>query len=107
MAYTGKAYTWNAATLNTFNEVGGVYWVAQLPKTPGGDYPVIYVGRTDNFKRRLAEHYNDKTHCLWGYAPSHVFAEVISTEVGRIARETAEIRAYKAARQAPCNEQFA
>ncbi len=104
MAYTGNAYLWTAESLGTFNDVGGVYWIVQPPVSAGGAHRVIYVGRTDSFKRRLPEHFNDRSDCIWKYGPSHVYAEVIATDAARIAREKAEIIAYQRISQAPCNE---
>jgi predicted GIY-YIG superfamily endonuclease len=64
-----------------WNEVAGVYGIMNSQRQ------MIYVGQTDSFKRRMAEHQADKTHLMHQYAPALVVAEVIANPQVRSARE--------------------
>ena len=64
-----------------WNEVPGVYGIMNAKRQ------MIYVGQTDNFKRRMAEHQADKTHLMHRYGPTLVVAEVIRDSVVRTTRE--------------------
>lgn len=61
---------------------------------------MIYVGETDDLKRRMAEHKSDTSHCMYRYGPALVQAEVITAgETARRQRESALIAEY----DPPCN----
>jgi len=70
-------------------EVGGVYGITN---TSG---QVIYVGSTDNFKRRMIEHQNDRYHLMHRYSPVYAYAEVINNETWRLRRERELILEYR------------
>jgi hypothetical protein len=56
---------------------------------------MIYIGETDNLKRRMAEHLANYTHLMHLYSPVKVCAEIIQTgEVARRARERVLIAEY-------------
>lgn len=72
----------------TWNEVGGVYGIMNDKKQ------MIYIGQTDNLKRRMAEHQADTTHKMHLYAPALVWAEAINDEKTRITHEATLIAEY-------------
>ncbi len=80
MPFSGKAYQFDDATLNTVNEVAGVYGLFQWN---GSRYVCRYVGMSDNLRRRLREHYNNPPV----RGTTHFFAEVHQTIAVRSARE--------------------
>ena len=87
MPFSGSAYRFDDATLNTVNEVAGVYGLFQQS---GPSYLCRYVGTSDNLRRRLREHFNNPpiSGC------THFFAEVIASSLQRAAREQALIREF-------------
>lgn len=87
MPFKGQAYRFDAATLNTVNEVGAVYGLFQQV---GNRYHALYVGLSDNLRRRLYEHYNNPP--IRGV--SHFFAEVIPNALARDQRERELIREF-------------
>jgi excinuclease UvrABC nuclease subunit len=80
-----------------WNEVGGVYGITNASGQ------VIYVGSTDNFRRRMSEHQNDRSHLMHRYGPAYAYAEVIHTEAERLRRERALISEYNP----HCNQKVA
>lgn len=80
-------------TGGTWGEVAGVYGILNARKQ------MIYVGQTDNLKRRMAEHRADTKHCMHRYGPTWVWAEVVSNTATRLKRESALIAEYAP----PCN----
>ena len=87
---TDKVYNFTGV----WNDVPGVYGIMNSEKQ------MIYIGETDSFKRRMAEHLADKTHCMHQYGPWLVWAEVISTgQAARKKREQQLIAEYAP----PCN----
>src|SRR5580692_7134906 len=81
MPFTSSAYQFNAATLNTINEVGGVYGL--FKQTEPTVVVCLYVGLTDNMRRRLREHFNNPP--IRGV--THFFGEVIENAQARAIRE--------------------
>ena len=79
--------------LDMLNEVSGVYGIANSA------HGIIYVGQSENLKRRMQEHMADRTHCMWTHSPSVVFAEVVNGEAGRRSRESQLILEF----DPPCN----
>ena len=59
MPFTGETYNFNGV----WNEVPAVYGIMN------GSSQMIYVGQTDDLKRRMAEHQADKAHCMHQYSP--------------------------------------
>jgi len=87
--FSGIAYAFNKPTIDTVNEVGGVYGLFHLnPYTR--IYENLYVGLTDNLRRRLAEHFNNPPIA----GVTHFFAEVLSTASQRTRREAELIREF-------------
>jgi len=70
-------FAWDA----NWNEVAGVYMILDAQRR------VIYVGETDNLKRRMDEHRTNTNHPMHSYKPTHVMFEAISNEVARKQRE--------------------
>lgn len=69
-------------------EVPGVYGIMNAQQQ------MIYIGQTDNFKRRMAEHQADGSHDMHRYGPALVWAEVIADQGVRATRERALILEY-------------
>ena len=86
-AQTDAANTY-VFTGTSWNEVGGVYGIMNAQKQ------MIYIGQTDSFKRRMAEHQADTGHKMHRYGPALVWAETISDEKTRTARETQLVAEY-------------
>ena len=82
MPFQGDAYRFNRPTLATVNEVGAVYGLFQWNATRNV-YVCLYVGLTDNLRRRLSEHINNPPIA----GSTHFFAEVITTQLQRERRE--------------------
>lgn len=82
---TDDAYTYNFNGA-AFNEVAGVYGILNAKKQ------IIYIGETDNLKRRMAEHKADTAHKMHRYAPALVWFE--GGEAARQKLETALIAEY-------------
>ncbi len=65
---------------------------------------MIYIGETDDLKRRMSEHRLNRTHPMHRYAPVLVWAEVITAgETARRQRERQLIAEYAP----PCNSLLA
>lgn len=90
MPFSGSAYPFNWVTISTANEVGAVYGLFSW--TYAG-YVCKYVGKTDNLRRRLAEHLNNPPVA----GVTHWFAEVLTTEQQRTYRERALITEFQPA----------
>ena len=60
---------------------GGIYLIVNAKQQP------IYAGQTNNLRRRLGEHHDDRRHCMWRYAPTYMFAEAVASEQARLRRE--------------------
>ena len=88
MPFSGPAYRFDDATLNTINEVGGVYGLFQ--QTAPNYFVARYVGLGENLRRRLREHFNNPP--ISGI--THFFAEVHSNATARGERERALIREF-------------
>jgi hypothetical protein len=83
MPFQSTVYAFDLATLNTVNEVRAVYGLFSANRYRPGFYDCLYVGETDNLRRRLAEHYNNPP--IFGI--THFFVEVTSTQQQRKQRE--------------------
>jgi hypothetical protein len=56
---------------------------------------MIYIGETDNLRRRIADHVTDLTHKMHLYRPESVCLEVITAgEEVRLSRQQALILEY-------------
>lgn len=80
--------------LDMLYEVSGVYGVATSSNS------IVYVGQSENLKRRMQEHLADSTHCMWTYSPDRVFAEIVYGEGARRLREAQLIAEFNP----PCNQ---
>ena len=92
MPFTTTDKTYPFSTV--WNEVPAVYGIMNSEKQ------MIYIGETDNLKRRMAEHQADGRHCMYRYGPALVWVEVITAgEAARLRRERQLIAEYAP----PCN----
>ena len=82
MPFSGNVFSFTQVTIQTINEVGAVYGFFK-PSSRVGFFDCLYVGETDNLKRRLDEHFNNPP--IAGI--THFFAEAISGSILRKARE--------------------
>ena len=88
MPLTVTPYAFDDATLNRVNEVGGVYCLLQ--QTSPGYFNILYIGMSDNSRRRLREHFNNPP--IRGITHFHI--EVVASAIQRTAREQALIREF-------------
>lgn len=65
---------WYRFTACDLPKCAGVYCVTDINRL------VLYVGRTDDLGRRMAEHRANWGHLMHGYSPHFVAIEVITTE---------------------------
>ena len=73
-----------------WNDSAGVYGIMNSSRQ------MIYIGETDNFKRRMSEHQADVEHCMHRNGPQLVFVEVVqSGETARKELETQLIQEYR------------
>lgn len=88
MPFNSKVYRFDDATLKTINEVGAVYGLFEQTTTTC--FVCRYVGKAENLRRRLREHFNNPpiSGC------THFFAEVHQTAAARENREIALIREF-------------
>jgi len=84
MPFTGSGYAFDQATIATVYEVGAVYGLFK-PSARAGWSDCLYVGKTDNLRRRLAEHLSNPPVA----AATQFFAEVLASEQHRAEREAA------------------
>jgi len=86
-----NVFHFNSVTINTINEVGGVYGLAKaLPLNPGR-YTILYVGKSVNLRKRLQDHLNNPPVA----GITHFFADRVDTEAGRTKREEELIAEFK------------
>lgn len=90
MPFNSEAYPFNWATIISVNEVGAVYGLFQF-SLQTFKYHCLYVGKTDNLRRRLAEHLNNPPVA----GLTHFFAELYSTDSQRTVRERALIAEFQ------------
>jgi hypothetical protein len=83
MPFPNQEYRFNTPTLNTVKEIGAVYGLFIADRSRPNFYNCLYVGETDNLRRRLFEHFNDPPI----YGATHFFVEVTATERQRKQRE--------------------
>jgi len=81
--FNSEVYSFEPLTLRTVNEVGAVYGLFRPTPFRPNFYTCLYVGQTNNLRKRLQEHY-DHPPVL---GVTHFFAEVITTEQQRKLRE--------------------
>ncbi len=90
MPFQSEAYPLNWAMMNSVNEVGAVYGLFQHSQQTF-KYYCLYVGKTDNLRRRLQEHLSNPPVA----GLTHFFAEVYSTDEQRSKRERALIAEFQ------------
>ena len=73
---------------SSWNAVAGVYGIFDAQSQS------IYIGKTDDLKRRMIQHMADSTHRMHQYKPSYLLFEHIATEAERTTRETVLRREY-------------
>jgi hypothetical protein len=87
--FANNALAFNKPTIETVYEMGGVYGLFFWnPSTRL--FHCLYVGESDNLRRRLAEHYNNPPIA----GATHVFAELWSNAQQRANRERELIREF-------------
>ena len=97
MPFSHGPYDFTPAGIGNMNEVAGVYGITN------DKLQMIYIGQTDNLRRRLGEHYNDNKDCIWKYSPKKHYAEVVSG--GEQARKKREAELIREFNYPPCNKQ--
>jgi DNA polymerase-3 subunit epsilon len=65
-----------------WNEVAGVYGIFD------DQGRCIYIGKTDNLKRRMAEHMGDRSHPMHRYQLAYLLFESLASESERTSRES-------------------
>ncbi len=88
MPFPTQGYPFNEQTVKRVAAVGGVYGLAQ--PIQAGRFRILYVGNSDNLRRRLLEHLNNPP--IRGIA--HFFVEAVPTALARYAREATLIREF-------------
>lgn len=73
---------------STWNEAAGVYGMVNAQKQ------VIYIGQTDNLKRRHNEHCCDTNHLMHRYQPRFLVWESVTDPALRAIREKQLIAEY-------------
>ncbi len=91
MPFSSDAYPFTLQMIRTVNEVGAVYGLFRPSNSRPGHFLPLYVGRTDNLRRRLAEHYNNPPIA----GVTHFFAEVFAIEWQRARREAELIAEFQ------------
>jgi excinuclease UvrABC nuclease subunit len=87
--FAHNAFGFNKPTIDTIYEVGGVYGLFRYnPFTY--KYECLYVGQSDNLRRRLAEHFNNPPIA----GVTHFFAETFVSASQRMQREAQLIREF-------------
>ena len=87
--FSGSAFGFNKPTIDTVYEVGGVYGLFHYnPYT--FIYECLYVGLTDNLRRRLSEHFNNPPIA----GATHFFAEAWISAKQRAQREAELIKEF-------------
>jgi excinuclease UvrABC nuclease subunit len=87
-----NSQTYNFVTTDWY-EVPAVYGIFNA------NMQIIYIGQTDNLRRRMNEHKANSSHLMHRYRPAFVLVEMIYNEQERCNRERQLINAY----QPPCN----
>ena len=90
MPFNSEPYPFTWAMMNSVNEVGAVYGLFQF-SIQTFKYHCLYVGKTDNLRRRLTEHLNNPPAA----GLTHFFAEVYSTDAQRKERERALVAEFQ------------
>lgn len=91
MPFSGKPYSFSWPVVNSVYEVGAVYGLFQYSLATAKYHDCLYVGQTDNLRRRLAEHLNNPPVA----GSTHFFAEAYASEMQRKARETTLIAEFQ------------
>jgi hypothetical protein len=90
MPFGGSAYTFSTQVIDSVNEVGAVYGLFRY-SAQNSTYYCLYVGQTDNLRRRLQEHLNNPPVA----GSTHFFAELYNISLQRSARERALIAEFQ------------
>ncbi len=86
-----NVYHFNQVTIDSVNEVGGVYGLARANLLRPGYYIILYVGKSGNLRERLKYHLNNPPVA----GITHFFAERIDYEAGRTIREQQLVAEFK------------
>jgi len=90
MPFGGSAYTFSKQVIDTVKEVGAVYGLFRY-SAQNSTFYCLYVGETDNLRRRLQEHLNNPPVA----GSTHFFAEVYNISLQRSARERVLIAEFQ------------
>lgn len=82
MPFKYGPFPFTRSGIEDMKEVGAVYGLVRRSARPGY-FDALYVGETDNLRRRLAEHFNDPPIA----GVTHFFAEAWSNTSQRKRRE--------------------
>ncbi len=63
MPFSRPPHDFTPAEIEKLRQEPGVYGITNA------SLEMIYIGQTDNLRRRLSEHYKDNKLLLWEYAP--------------------------------------
>jgi hypothetical protein len=91
MPFPNQEYAFTYATLLTVKEIGAVYGLFSRNLYRPNVYDCLYVGETDNLRRRLLEHHNNPP--IAGI--THFFVEVSPVERQRKWREEQLVAEFK------------
>jgi hypothetical protein len=89
MPFNYGPYFFMGAGIDGMDEVGAVYGLFK-PSLRQGYFDCLYVGETDNLRRRLSEHFNNPPVA----GITHFFAERWDNTMQRRAREMELIREF-------------
>ena len=84
-------YDFTQATINTVNEVGGIYGLAKRYLFAPNQFTILYVGKSGNLRERLQYWLNNPP--VTGI--THFFADRIDNEAARTLREQQLIAEFK------------
>ena len=90
MPFSGTHYAFSRAVVNTVYEIGAVYGLFRYSPQTRMFY-CLYVGETDNLRRRLSEHLNNPPTA----GITHFFDETYASATQRRQRETALIAEFQ------------
>ncbi len=90
MPFNGNAYTFSKQVIDSVYEVGAVYGLFRY-SAQNLKYYCLYVGQTDNLRRRLQEHLTNPPAA----GSTHFFAEVYNISHQRSARERVLIAEFQ------------
>lgn len=95
---SGRTYLFTCYSPQTnWNTVAGCYAFAARTSNPSGVSVtrILYIGQTESFQRRMAEHQDDKWAAVARHGANLVLAASVPNEDARLAMEQDLIRHYQ------------